>query len=208
MLKAAGAFIRKYWRELLLFAAAGVVMALIQALDRSTDDAIAGMMADKALRQVRARDAAIVAKYSPQLAAKDAELAAIRSAQVAAVAQVGERDRQLTAARAKVKDLAGCKALLERQQAEAKQRAEADNDRFNAMDAAHVEKYALLEKQNGERISSLGGDLAQQIKDNARLRLQLRRRLAVGPVAGYGPGGAFVGVGVMYEVVRIKAPWN
>lgn len=207
MLKAAGAFVKKYWRELLLFAAAGVVMFQVQACDKRNDDAIAGMMADKSLHQVRARDAAIVAKYAPRLAAKDAELAAVRSSESAAVAKVKQRDRLLAAERAKVRTLPDCKALLEKQQEEAKKQAIESNKRFNAMDAAHAEKYALLEKQDGERISSLGGDLAQQIKDNARLRLQLRRRLAVGPVAGWGPGGAFVGVGIMYEVVRIKVPF-
>lgn len=200
--------LRKYWRELLLFAAAGVVMFQIQACDKRNDDAIVDMMADKALHQVRARDAAIVARYAPQLAAKDAELAAIRSAQAGAVAKVQQRDRLLAAERAKVKDLAGCRDLLAKRDAELKSQAEEACSRFKAMDAANSEKYALLEKQDAERISSLGGDLTKAIRENVTLRLQLQRRLAIGPVAGYGPGGAFVGVGIMYEVVRIRPPWK
>lgn len=189
-----------------LFLAVGAIMFAIQALDRGTDEAIAALASDRIVAKVKARDAAIIAKFAPQLAAKDRELDGLRKDQAKANAAGAVTLRCLVKERDQAN--AVCKAALAEREALLAKQASDCNERFTAMDAAHSEKYALLEKQDGERISSLGGDLTKAIQENIRLRLQLQRRLAIGPVAGYGPGGAFVGVGIMYEVVRIRPPWR
>ena len=207
MLKKVLGFIGKNWRELLLFAAAGVIMLTVQALDRGNGDAIAAMMADQSVKQFRARDAKIVARYAPLIAAKDAELAAIRSAEAAAVSRVGERDRQLARERAKVKTLADCRTMLAERDAQLKQQAEDHDDRFQSLDTTWGDKFALRVRQDAERLDAAVTRIGQLAQDNARLQLRARAKLIIGPQVGYGPGGAYIGVGATYEVVRIRWPW-
>lgn len=200
--------LKKYWRELLLFMAAGAIMFLVQALDRSASDAIAGMMADRTVAQFRARDAKIVARYAPLLDAKDAELAAIRRAEAAAMSRIGERDRQLARERAKVKTLADCQAMLAERDGQLKQQAEDHDDRFQSLDNTWLAKFTLQVKLDDERLGAAVTRIGELAKDNVRLQLRLRAKLSIGPQVGYGPGGAYIGVGATYEVISIKWPWN
>lgn len=206
MLRKIAGFIEKNWRELLLLAAAVVIMLLVQAMDRSTDDAIAAMMADRSMAQVRARDAAIVAKYQPQIAAKDQELATLRQGVQNLSAKVVEKHRQLTEAQAKVKDLAGCQVLLDDARAYILAIDADYTAQLSEYDRLWGEKFDLKAQECDERIAALTRRLDQVTESAYKAALANRKKLVIGPQVHYGTGGMSVGFGITWELWRLRAP--
>lgn len=201
-----GAFLKKNWPLLALFVAIGVILTLLVALDRAQDDAIATLMADKAMRQVRARDAAIVAKYKPLLTAKDQELATLRLGVQRLGVTVAEKHRKLVEAQAKVRDLEGCQFLLQETIDTLESTSNEYTEKLSECDSLWGSKYATLEAREAERVAALTKRLGQVTESAYKAALRNSRKLIIGPQVHYGTGGMSVGFGVTWELWRLRAP--
>ncbi|MCK9571619.1 hypothetical protein M0R72_21895 [Candidatus Pacearchaeota archaeon] len=199
-------FLKRNWPLLALFVAVGVILTLLMALDRAQDDAIAAMMADRSMAQVRARDAAIVAKYQPQIAAKDQELATLRQGVQNLSAKVVEKHRQLTEAQAKVKDLAGCQVLLDDARAYILAIDADYTAQLSEYDRLWGEKFDLKAQECDERIAALTAKLGSVTESAYKAALANRKKLVIGPQVHYGTGGMSVGFGITWELWRLRAP--
>ncbi len=177
-----------------------------QYLKHKDDDAIAALMTDKALRMVRARDAAIVAKYAPKLAAKDKELATLRQGVHALGATVAEKHRKLVEAQAKVRDLEGCQFLLQETIDTLESTSNEYTVKLSECDSLWGSKYALLEAREAERVAALTKRLGEVTESAYKAALANRKKLIIGPQVHYGTGGLSVGFGLTWELWRLRAP--
>jgi hypothetical protein len=200
------AFLKKYWPFLALFASLGVIMFLMQALDRENNEVIANLMADKAMAKHRAASQAIVAKYAPINAALAQQAVALQQGNVALAAKVVVKqkalilkDGTLIETRAK---LAECSAFLGSISYEYnEQLVKADKLRLDQLAAKDAEIADWMARD--ERSTKTIGELTKRV---VKLTLENRKRLAFGPQGGYGTGGAYAGFGATYVLFRFKAP--
>jgi hypothetical protein len=204
-----GTFLKKHWLLLALFLAGGAFLLFIQHLNSSNDEAIAQIMADRVVGKLRARVAALDAKYAALNAAKDGEIIALQQGRKVLSGQVVKWRKFSEDAQAKIKDLEGCMAGLDDCQAKVAEIDAAYTIELAKADRACGEKVALKDAELAERrtldtanINTIG-NLTKRV---VMLEQWKRRKLVIGPQAGYGPGGAYVGVGVTFEIFRIKAP--
>jgi len=204
-----GTFLKKHWPLFALFLAIGVIMFQIQSCDSRNDKDIAGMMADRVVTRLRARVTALDAKYAALNAEKDGELVVMQAQWGVDRAKAAAWRKRSEEAQAKVTTLEGCNALLDDCQANAEffdgildARTQGlvrwSNERVALKDAELTERRAL----DSTNIDTIG----KLTKRVAMLELWKRRKLVIGPQAGYGPGGMYVGVGATFEIFRIKAP--
>ncbi len=200
------AFLKKNWSLLALFVAVGVILYLIMALDRANDEAIASMMADKAMVRHRVERQAIIAKYAPLNAALTAEAVTLQQGAKVLAAKVVAKQRELV-----LKDgtLAQTRAKLEECSALLGSISYEYNEQLVKADRLRLEQIAVKDaeiaewKAKDERSINTIGQMTKRI---VMLTLNKRKRLIVGPQVGYGFGGPYVGAGVTVELFRFKVP--
>lgn len=179
-----------------------VVLTASQYLAHKDDEILASMMADKFMSKVRDRDAKIVAKYAPLIAAKDKELSTLRQGVQVLGSQVAAKQVALRKALAEVATLEGCRASLSEAVSFIDEMQASYTAKLTESDSLWCSKYALLEQRDAERIKTLTSRLGQVALTAIKAQLKNRKRFIVGPQVGYGPGGAYIGAGITLAVWR------
>jgi hypothetical protein len=202
-------FLKANWPLLALFLAIGGIMLLGQELENANDEAIAQMMADKAMAKHRAASKAIVEKYVALNAVQDAKIIALQAKGKAQDISVARWRIDSEAKQKKIKTLEGCAVLLDECQqfvVNLQLRCVAERDGLNAEWSSKVElKDAEIAewKAKDSRSTILIGELTRQ---GVMLQLKAQRKLVIGPQVGYNPltKTGYVGFGATYEVFRAK----
>lgn len=201
--------IKRNWKKIVLVALGVIFLLLVNYWQGATDRAIASLMADRVMAQERARAAAIEAKYAALNAAKDQELAALRQGREVLSGQVVAWRKKSEDAQAKVKTLEGCNTLLNECQAKVTSLDADYTTKLTETDALWCSKVALKDaeilewKGKDTRLTNRMGELTKAL---VLAQLKAQRKLIIGPQAGYGAGGAYVGFGFTYEIARFKVP--
>jgi hypothetical protein len=203
------AFLKKNWPLLAWFVFAGIICFLIMALDCAQDDAMAQIIADRAVAQHRKGREAIIAKYTPLHAALVQQAITLQQGNKALADKVVAKqkalilkDGTLTETRAK---LAECSAFLGSISYEY-------NERLVKADKLRLEQLALKDSEIAEwraRDEASTNTIGQLTKRVVTLTLAKRKRLVVGPQAGYNPltKQPYIGFGGTYDIgLRFKVP--
>lgn len=201
-----GKALKKYWPFLALFAALGVIMYLMMALDRANDEVIAGLMSDRAMAKHRAASKAIVAKYAKLNTAKDQELTTWRQGNKALAAKIVEKQKALNTT---VTTLAEAAEKYDRLNAYLGEVSYAFVERLAEGDRLWGGKLALKDKEIAEwkaKDETNINTIDHLTKRIVMLQLARQKRLVVGPQVGYGLQGYHVGVGITWDLFRFKAP--
>jgi hypothetical protein len=202
-------FLRKNWPLLALFLAVGAILYLIMALDRAQDDAMAQIIADRAVAQHRKGRETIIAKYAPLHAALVQQAVTLQQGNKALADKVVAKQKELilkdgtlTETRAK---LAECSAFLGSISYEY-------NEQLVKADKLRLEQLALKDSEIAEwraRDEASTNTIGQLTRRIVMLTLAKRKRLVVGPQAGYDPlsKSAYIGFGGTYDIgLRFKVP--
>jgi hypothetical protein len=202
-------FIKAHWQILVLIAVGLAILALMQYLDNANDAAIARLLADKAVSRERIAREAIENKYLVLNAAKDAEIIAMKAQRDAKAIEVGKWRASSEAKQKLITELQPCMVLLDDcQQYVVTQEIDhkAALAQTDALCDSRVElKDAEILEWKGKdtRLTNRMGELTEALY---KAELKARRKLIIGPQAGYGPGGAYVGFGATFELFRLKMP--
>lgn len=201
-----GPFLKKNWPLFALFAAIGVILYLMMALDRANDEAIAQLMADRAVAKHLAASKAIIAKYAGLNAAKDQELNTWRQGNKILSAEIQAKRKELSI---KAKTLAEAQASL-------------DNcvEYVGEMNVRYTTRLDECENLWRSKVELKDAEIAEwKAKDEASIKaiglltakysalvLHNRKKLIIGPQIHYGTAGVSVGIGATWELFRFKTP--
>jgi len=202
-------FLKSNWKAFALFILIGVIFWQYQSCINGMDDAIAGMMADKTVARLKAGSSKSEAKYALLNAELDKERAAWDLKLEAKAREAWKWRADSEAKQKKIKDLQGCIALLD----DCQQYAVRLNIDFTAaleeadklcLKRVHLKDSEIGEwrKQSDELIKQIG----ELTKALILAQIKARRRFGIGPQVGYGIGGGYVGIGLTYQIIRLKTP--
>lgn len=199
-------YLKAHWRTLALIAAGIVLILAVNHFSGAYDDAIAQIMADQAVARHRAAREAIIAKYAALNAAKDLEVVAFKQGNAVLAAKVVAKQKELNV---KVNTLQEATAKLSECTSFLGEISYEYNQRLIKADGLRLEQLAIKDaeieewKKKDSGLTSVVGTMTKRI---VQLEAWKQRKLVIGPQVGYGIGGAYIGVGATWELVRLKAP--
>lgn len=202
---------KKYWREIALFVLVGVVFFLFQAWQEATDKALAGAIAEKANAALALKIKAISQQYDKLQAEAEKQIAESN----AAIGEISiKADRFLAdskAAQAKIKQMQSVNDQLQATNYELelcqsfvlKQRNDYTGEITN-LDLLWRNKFQLKVEECAAKENEYVKNIDRMTKSLAWYAVKDKRRWVLGPQAGYGPMGWYIGVGITFRILEFS----
>jgi hypothetical protein len=203
--------LKKYWREIALFVLVGVVFFLFQAWQQATDKALAGAIAEKARSALALKIKAISHEYAKlqlevdkQIANSNATIGEISAKadkfladSKAAQAKIKQMESVNDRLRATNYELELCQSFVLKQRDDYTTEIKGLNLSWGNKYQLKVEEFTKKENEYTNVIGNMTNTLAwYAVKD--------KRRWVIGPQAGYGPMGWYIGVGITFRVFEFS----
>jgi hypothetical protein len=202
-----GEVLKKYWREIALFVLVGVVFFLFQAWQEATDKALAGAIAEKARAALALKIKAISHEYAKLQLEVDKQIADSKATIGDISAKADKFLADSRAAQAKIKQMQSVNDQLQAtnyelelcQQFVIKQRNDYTFEIKNR-DILWGNKFQLKVEECTAKENEYINTVDRMTKSLAWYAVKDKRRWVLGPQAGYGPMGWYIGVGITFRV--------
>jgi hypothetical protein len=199
--------VKKYWREIALFVLVGVVFFLFQAWQQATDKALAGAIAEKARSALALKIKGIALQYAKLQIEIDKKIADSNATIGEISAKADKFLADSRAAQAKIKQMQSVNDQLQATNYELelcqsfvlKQRNDYTGEITN-LDILWRNKFQLKVEECSAKENEYVKNIDRMTKSLAWYAVKDKRRWVLGPQAGYGPMGWYIGVGITFMV--------